>query len=156
LRDADYSGDNALVSTLLTRLEAVGGKRKANAARKWFSAESGRDERRANRQANGTLEDQRGEYGLYVQRLRERLEEGTRGNMLTREARAAGHNTEAILTSTPDTMRKHLSEESLRELAKIGPPLSFDAWRYQNLGARDRRAVASWQRRTAGFFSEHG
>jgi hypothetical protein len=156
LREADYSADHELVGSLLQQLERKGGKRKANAARKWFGAESAVDERRAQRQQNGTLEEQRGEYGLYVQRLREQLETGTRGNMLTRQARAAGMDTEAILTSTPDTMRKHLSEESLRELAKIGPPLSFDAWRYQNLGARDRRAVASWKRRTAGYFSEHG
>ena len=149
------------MTALLERLEATGGKRRAGAARRWFGAAGDVAERRARRQDAGTVEQQREAYGAYVHELRDRLEAATRGQavnaaMRSAQARGRGMTLEQILTSTPATMRKHLSEEALRALGDEGPPLSFDAWRYKNLGARDRRAVASWQRRTAGYFSEHG
>lgn len=164
LREADYRAEHPLVMALLGRLGETGGVRRRNRAAKWYDPEaSGRDERRAARQAQGTVREQQAAYRSYVQGLAGDLEANTRGQAVTREQRGAqargrGMSLEKILTSSPDTIRKHLSDESLEWLAREhgGPPLSFDAWRYAYLGARDARAVASWQRRTGGFFSEYG
>jgi hypothetical protein len=164
LREADYAADNPLVVALLARLGETGGVRRRNRAAKWYDPEaSGREERRAARQQHGTVREQQAAYRDYVRDLAAQLEQHTRGSQVTRQQKAAqargrGMSTEKILTSSPDTIRRHLSEESLEWLAREhgGPPLSFDAWRYAYLGARDKRAVASWQRRTGGFFSEYG
>lgn len=158
LREGQYRADDPLVASLLERLGETAGVRRRNRAAKWFdAATSERDERRAARQARGTAAQQRDAYRDWVERRGIALEEATRGQYLTPRARAAGGwTTERLLTSSPDTIRKHASEEALRWFAEHGSPLSFDAWRYANLGARDKRAVASWQKRTGGFFSEHG
>lgn len=144
------------MTALLDRLEAAGGKRRANAARKWFGAAGDLEQRRHDRQTRGTVAEQRDEYAAYLDQLRHRMEGATRGQMLNPRARMAGMKTADLLTMNPATIRKHASEEALRFFGQHGPPLSFDAWRYANLGARDSRAVASWQRRTAGYFTEHG
>ncbi len=164
LREADYGADHPLVQQLLERLQAAGGVRRRNKAAKWFDAEaSGRDERRAARQQHGTKREQQAKFRDYLRSLAADLEANTRGHAVTRRQKAAqstgrGMSVERILASNPDTIRKHLSDESLEWLAREhgGPPLSFDAWRYAYLGARDSTAVASWQRRTGGYFSEHG
>lgn len=162
LREADYAADDPLVVSLLARLGETGGVRRRNRAGKWFDAEaSGREERRVQRQNAGTVAEQRQEYASYVEQLANRLEAATKGQVVTPrerelQARGRGMLVTDILTSNPATIRAKLSEEALRALGDEGPPLSFDAWRYANLGARDRRAVASWQRRTGSYFSEHG
>lgn len=157
LREADYNGEDGLVRSLLERLGETGGVRRRNRAARWFDAEvSARDERRARRQQIGTVTEQRAAYRDYLEQTERQLEAATRGQMLTPRAREAGVRTAAVLTMTPAAMRKNLSEEALRHFGEVGPPLSFDAWRYANLGARDKRAVASWQRRTGSYFSEHG
>lgn len=157
LREGDYAAENPLVMALLERLGETGGVRRRNAAAKWFRADtSGRDERRAARQQRGTVAQQRSRYHDYLEQLEQTLEGATRGQMLKPAAREAGVRTADVLTMTPAAMRANLSAEALEWFGKNGPPLPFDAWRYANLGARDRRAVASWQRRTGGYFSEHG
>lgn len=158
LREADYKGDDDLVRSLLERLGETAGVRRRNRAAKWFDADtSAREERRADRAAKGTVAEQRDAYRDYVEQRGRALEAATNGQYLTpRSRQAGGWSTDRLLTSSPDTIRKHASEEALRWFAEHGTPLSFDAWRYANLGARDKRAVASWQRRTGGFFSEHG
>jgi hypothetical protein len=157
LREGDFGGDTPLVGALLDRLGETGGVRRKNRAAKWFDADtSGRDERRAARQQRGTVAEQRSAFRDYQAQLVDRLEAATRGQMLKPRAREAGVRTSDVLTMQPDAMRANLSEEALRWFGEHGPPLSFDAWRYANLGARDKRAVASWQRRTGGMFSEHG
>jgi len=161
LREADYPGSDELVQAALDRLEQVGGKRRAKTVRGWWGEAGERAERAAERQRMGTRAEQQTAYRDYVQQLAGQLEDATRGQTVTpreraRQARGQGMPLETILTSNPATMRSRLSEESLRALAELGPPLSFDAWRYANLGARDKRAVASWQARTGSYFSEHG
>lgn len=164
LREADYPEDHPLVVAALARLGEAGGVRRRNRAARWFDPEvSARDERRADRQQRGTVAQQQADYRDYVRILAGQLEDATRGSAVTRQqkqknARGRGMSIERILTSSPDTIRANLSDEALEWLAREngGPPLSFDAWRYANLGARDARAVASWQRRTAGYFSEFG
>lgn len=161
MREASLPADNDTVAALLDRLEEAGGKRRAAKVRGWFGKAGDVAERRARRQDVGTVKEQRSAYADYVRGLAARLEEVTKGQAVaagtrSQHARGQGLSLEQILTSTPATMRKHLSEESLRALAEQGPPLTFDAWRYANLGARDSRAVASWQKRTGGYLSEHG
>lgn len=157
LREAEYPPDNELVLGLLDRLGEASGVRRRNRAAKWFDAEtSARDERRSARQQRGTVEEQREKFADYREQLELTLEAETRGQHLKPASREAGIRLANVLTMTPNGMRKHLSQEALEVLAKIGPPLSFDAWRYANLGARDARAVASWKRRTSGYFSEYG
>lgn len=164
LREGDYGDDNPLVRSLLERLGETGGVRRKNRAAKWFDREaSARDERRANRQQHGTQRDQQAAYRSYVSQLAGDLEANTSGQPVTarqrtKQGQGRGMSLERILTSSPDTIRANLSPEALEWLAREngGPPLSFDAWRYANLGARDSRAVASWQKRTAGYFSEYG
>lgn len=163
LREADYPRDDTLVAAAMKRLEEAGGKRRANAVEKWWGESGDKAERRARRQQNGTVKEQQSAYREYVRSLAAELEANTRGSAVTREqkgaqARGRGMSLERILTSSPDTMRKHLSSESLEWLAREhgGPPLSFDAWRHAYLGSRDTTAVTSWQRRTGGFFSEYG
>lgn len=162
LREADYPDGDPLVVSLLDRLGETGGVRRRNRAAKWFDPEaSGREERRVQRQTAGTVAEQRQAYAGYVEQLANRLEAATKGQTVTpreraRQATGKGMMLADILTSNPDTIRAKLSEEALRELGESGPPLSFDAWRYANLGARDKRAVASWQARTGSYFSEFG
>lgn len=157
LREGDYGPDHPLVGALLDRLGETGGVRRKRAAAKWFDAEaSGREERRADRQRNGTQAEQRAEFRAWRERQIDELEAATRGQLLTPRAREAGVTPEAVLDMSPEAMRANLSKEALEWFGQNGPPLSFDAWRYANLGARDARAVASWQRRTAGYFSEYG
>lgn len=156
LREADYAGDTPLVQALVERMGEAAGVRRKNRVAKWFTAASERDERRATRQRAGTVAEQRAAYGEHVNDVERRLEAATRGQMLKPAARERGVRVEDVLRMSPAAMRANLSEEALRWFGEHGPPLSFDAWRYANLGARDRRAVASWQRRTGGYFSEHG
>lgn len=164
LREADYADTDPLVASLLERLGETGGVRRRNRAARWFDREvSARDERRAARQQHGTLKQQQDQYRAYVRTLAGDLEANTSGQAVTARQRAAqgqgrGMSVERILTSSPDTIRKHLSSEALEWLAREhgGPPLSFDAWRHAYLGARDPRAVSSWQRRTGSYFSEYG
>ncbi len=163
LREGDFPEDDDTVRALLDRLEAAGGKRRANAARKWWG-ESGRQaQARADRQQSGTLAEQREEYGNYIADLAQQIESRGRGSGgVTRRVNGLqsrgdkGASLEAILTSSPATIRARLSDEALELLAEIGPPLSFDAWRHEFKGARDPDAVRSHQRRTGGFFSEYG
>lgn len=157
MREAGRDQDDDTVTALLDRLEQTAGKRRANAVRKWFGSTGDVDERRATRQARGTVAEQREAYADYVEQEARRIEAATRGQTLNPRARAAGVMTiDALLTANPATIRRHASEETLRYFGQNGPPLSFDAWRYANIGARDARAVASWQRRTGSYFSEHG
>lgn len=156
LREAGYGGDDPLVTSLVTRMGETGGVRRRNRVAKWFTAASGVDERRATRQQVGTVAEQRAAYAEHVNDVERRLEAATRGQMLKPAARERGVRVEDVLRMSPAAMRANLSEEALRWFGEHGPPLSFDAWRYANLGARDRRAVASWQKRTGGYFSEHG
>ena len=145
------------MASLIERLGQTGGVRRRNRAAKWFDPEvSARDERRQARVERGTVAEQKAAYRDYLERTERQLETATRGQMLTPRARESGVRTSAVLTMTPAAMRKNLSEEALRHFGEHGPPLSFDAWRYANLGARDKRAVSSWQRRTGSYFSEHG
>lgn len=156
LREADYPATDPTVSALLDRLEAVGGKRKANTVRGWWGKAGADAERREAREKVGTRAEQQAAYRDYMEQLELRLEEATRGQMLTPRARQAGVRTAEILTGNPATIRANASEEALRWFGENGPPLSFDAWRYANLGARDKKAKDAHQRRTGGYFSEHG
>lgn len=162
LREADTPGDHPTVTALLDRLEATAGKRTAARVRKWFDKEaSARDDRRRARQEHGSVKDQRGEYRGYLNGLARELETATRGNTVTREmkhrqATGRGMSLEDILASNPATIRAHLSDEAMQHVGEHGRPLSFDAWRYSMLGARDDRAVESWTKRQAGYFGEWG
>lgn len=156
LREAGYAGDHPLVAALVARVGDTGGVRRRNRVARWFGAGSERDERRATRQQAGTVAEQHDKHRDYLEQYRIRLEAATRGQMLKPRAREKGVKTDDVLNMTPTAMRANLSEEALRFIGENQPPLNFDAWRYANLGARDRRAVASWQKRTGGFFSEHG
>lgn len=168
-REAGLDGESPVVSAALERLEQVGGKRRANAARKWFGAEGDAAERRATRADAGTRREQQQAYAEYVQDIAAQLEEVNRGGNAVRRRAGDGANRRssvtgpdrpelgAVLTSNAATIKARLSPESLERLAEIGgPPLPFDAWRYERLGARDARAVESYQRRTTGYFSEYG
>lgn len=156
LREAGYPASYPTVAALLDRLETTDGKRRANAVRGWWGKAGDVAERRTARSENGTAQEQRGAYRDYMEQLEMGLEAATNGQMLKPRSRGAGVRTADILTGNADTIRKHASEEALRYFAETGPPLTFDAWRYANLGIRDKRATAAYQRRTGGFFSEHG
>lgn len=162
LREADYPMGHPTVAALLNRLEATAGKRNAARVRKWFDQEAqARDERRRVREQHGTVADQKVDYRAYLNGLATELEAGTRGNHVTREmrerqARGSGMSVADILASNPATMRKHLSDEAMQYLGEHERPLSFDAWRYVMLGARDARAVESWNKRQGGYFGEWG
>lgn len=162
LRTADRRGDDPVVRALLARLQETAGKRHTARVRKWFDAEaSARDERRRSREQHGTLAEQHGDYQVYLHRLADELEAATRGHHVTREmrerqTRGGGMSLVQILASNPATIKKHLSEEAMQHLGEHGRPLSFDAWRYSLLGARDARAVESWAKRNAGYFGEWG
>lgn len=156
LREADYAGDDELVTRLLDRLGETGGVRRRNRAAKWFDAEtSGRDQRRADRQQRGTLAEQRKQYEMDMAYMLDALEAGTNGHYLKKGAPASVRGRK-ILMANRATQERWLSEEALRWFADNGRPMPFDAWRYANLGARDSRAVASWQNRSEGWFSEFG
>jgi hypothetical protein len=158
LREADYPAEDQLVQSLIARLGEAGGVRRRNRAAKWFDPEaSAREERRARRQQVGTVAEQKAAYRDYIESRAREVEAATKGQHLNPRARESGAiSLEQLLVSNPATIRRHASEEALRHFAEAGVPLSFDAWRYANLGARDKRAVASWQRRTGSYFSEHG
>lgn len=168
-REAGLDADHPLVVAGLERLEQTGGKRRTNAARKWFGADGDAAERRVSRGDAGTRQQQQQAYAEYVQGIADQLEEVNRGGNAVRRRQGDGAGsrssrtgpdrptTTAVLTSNAATIRARLSPESLERLAELGgPPLSYDAWRYEYLGARDARAVESYQRRTAGYFSEYG
>lgn len=169
-REAGLDSDSPVVSAALERLETVGGKRRANAARKWFGADGDAAERRATRGDTGTIKQQQQAYAEYVQDIAAQLEDVNRGGNAVRRRQGDGAGSrstitggdgrpslDAVLTSNAATIKARLSPESLERLAEIGgPPLSFDAWRYERLGARDPRAVESHARRTQGYFSEYG
>lgn len=162
LREGGTEDVTPTVAALLDRLETVGDKRRASAARKWFGDSGRKAERAYQRAQNGTRAEQSREYRAYLEDLAGKLEDETRGSTVKRHIKwkqARGEqnvSTTDVLASSPDTIRARLSDEALEALAKLGPPLSFDAWRYQMLGARDQRAVASFQRRTGSYFSEYG
>lgn len=151
------------MQALLDRMDAVGSKRQASKVRGWFGAKGDAEQARADRLAAGTQAEQRDAYRDYIDQLAEKIEQRGRGSGgVTREVNGLqargnqGAGLAAILTSSPATIRKRLSPEALELLAEVGPPLSFDAWRHEYLGARDPRAVRSHQNRTGGFFSEYG
>lgn len=163
LREAGYDdAAHPTVAALLDRLEQLAGKRHTNRVRKWFDQEaSAREERKVERQRVGSVKDQRVEYRAYINGLAGELEAATRGHVVTpemrnRQARGRGMSVEDILASNPATIRAHLSDEAMQHLGENERPLSFDAWRYAMLGARDSRAVESWTRRNAGYFGEWG
>lgn len=163
-----YDGDTPVIRQLVDALEGKDPK----AARTWRrNLEPGKlaqDERRANRQAHGTIEKQKKAYAAWVESEIAALEDATNGYthsnaglrrrmkaMRTQDQSKARLPTRMFYEGNVATVRANASDEALEWFAEH-PPLPFDAWRYHYLGARDKKARDAWNGRQAGYLSEWG